>query len=50
MTALERRCRLLLLAYRAAYRRERGAEVLGTLLDATPPGRTWPLLRDSRRC
>jgi hypothetical protein len=48
MTALERHCRLLLLAYPAAYRRQRGAEILGTLLEATPAGRTWPLPRDSR--
>lgn len=48
MTALERRCWLLLLAYPAAYRRQRGAEIVGTLLEATPAGRNWPLLRDSR--
>jgi hypothetical protein len=46
MSALERRCRVLLLAYPAAYRRERGDEIIGTLLMATPPGRQWPLLRD----
>jgi hypothetical protein len=48
MIALERHCRLLLLAYPAAYRRQREAEILGTLLEATPAGRTWPLPRDSR--
>jgi hypothetical protein len=48
MTALERHCRLLLRAYPAAYRRQRGAEILGTLLEATPDGRAWPLPRDSR--
>lgn len=46
MTKLERRCRLLMRAYPAQYRRERGEEMLGTLLDTTPPGRTWPLPRD----
>lgn len=45
-TALERRCRILMLAYPAAYRRERADEMLGTLLDMTPEGRTWPLRRD----
>lgn len=48
MTPLERRCRRLLLAYPAAYRRERGEEMIGTLLEATPDGRTWPLQRDCR--
>ncbi len=46
MTKLERRCRLFLRAYPEQYRRERGGEMLGTLLDTTPQGRTWPLLRD----
>ncbi len=48
MTTLERRCRLLLRAYPAAYRRERGEEIIGTLLEATPAGRSWPLARDVR--
>jgi len=48
MTTLERRCRLLLRAYPAAYRRDRGDEIIGTLLEATPEGRTWPLARDVR--
>jgi hypothetical protein len=48
MTRLERRCRLLLLAYPAAYRRERGEEIIGTLLEAMPAGRSWPLARDIR--
>jgi hypothetical protein len=48
MTGLERRCRLLLLAYPASYRRERGEEIIGTLLEATPPGRAWPSPRDAR--
>jgi hypothetical protein len=45
---LERRCRGLLLAYPASYRRVRGEEIIGTLLEATPPGRNWPLPRDAR--
>jgi hypothetical protein len=48
MTALERRCRLLLRAYPAAYRQQRGEEIIGTLLEATPQGRSWPLARDVR--
>jgi hypothetical protein len=48
MTRLERRCRLLLLAYPASYRRERAEEMLGTLLEATPQGRSWPHGRDVR--
>jgi hypothetical protein len=48
MSTLERHCRMLLLAYPAAYRRERGEEILGTLLETTPDGRTWPLPRDIR--
>ena len=48
MTPLERRCRRLLLAYRAWYRRRRGEEMLGTLLEACPPGRRWPSFRDAR--
>jgi hypothetical protein len=48
MSPLERRCRLLLRAYPAAYRRDRGEEILGTLLEATPAGRSWPRLRDVR--
>jgi hypothetical protein len=48
MSPLERRCRLLLRAYPAAYREVRGEEIIGTLLEATPAGRSWPLLRDVR--
>lgn len=48
MTALERRCRLLLRVYPAGYRQERGEEIIGTLLEATPTGRSWPLARDFR--
>ena len=48
MSALEWRCRWLLHAYPAWYRRERGEEMLGTLMDASPAGRRWPSLRDTR--
>jgi hypothetical protein len=48
MSMLERRCRLLLRLYPVAYRSERGEEILGTLLEATPEVRTWPLPRDIR--
>ena len=48
VTALERRCRLLLRAYPAWYRRERAEEMLGTLLEASPAGRNWPSVRDAR--
>jgi hypothetical protein len=48
MTALERRCRWLLHAYPAWYRRQRGEEILATLLEASPPGRSWPSPRDAR--
>jgi hypothetical protein len=46
MSPLEQRCRILLLAYPVQYRRDRGAEIVETLLLSTPPGRRWPLLRD----
>ena len=48
MTALERHCRWLLHAYPAWYRRQRGGEILATLLEASPPGRSWPSPRDAR--
>ena len=48
MTRLERRSRLLLRAYPGWYRRERADEMLGTLLEASPPGRSWPSFRDAR--
>ena len=48
MSPLERRSRLLLRAYPASYRRDRGEEILGTLIEATPRGRQWPLARDVR--
>jgi hypothetical protein len=46
MSTLERRCWLLMTAYPTEYRRERGEEIIGTLLDTTPQGRGWPLARD----
>jgi hypothetical protein len=48
VTPLERHCRWLLRVYPAWYRRQRAEEMLGTLLDASPPGRRWPPLRDAR--
>jgi len=48
MRTLERHCQLLLRAYPSAYRDARGEEIIGTLVEATPPGRTWPPLRDVR--
>ena len=48
MTPLERRCRWLLLTYPARYRRDRAGEMLGTLLEASGPGQSWPSLRDAR--
>lgn len=48
MTGPERGYRRLLRAYPAWYRRERGEEILDTLLAAAPRGRTRPSLRDSR--
>jgi hypothetical protein len=44
---LERRARALLRAYPAGYRRERGEEIIGTLLEAAPPGRSFPSARDA---
>jgi hypothetical protein len=48
VTRLERHCRWLLRAYPAWYRRQRADEMLGTLLEASPPGRRWPSFRDAR--
>jgi hypothetical protein len=48
VTLLERRCRLVLLAYPAWYRRERAEEMLDTLLEAGAPGQRWPSVRDAR--
>ena len=47
MTSLERHARWLLRPYPATYRRERGEEIIGTLLE-TSDGRAWPRLRDVR--
>jgi hypothetical protein len=44
---LERRARWLLRAYPAAYRADRGEEIVGTLLEAVPPGRDWPPARET---
>ncbi len=44
---LWRRYRRLLLAYPRAYRRERGAEIATTLVDAAPPGQAWPRPREA---
>src|ERR1700733_2274034 len=44
---LERRARRLLRAYPAAYRADRGEEIIGTLLEAVPPGREWPPSREA---
>jgi hypothetical protein len=48
VTPLERHCRWLLRSYPAWYRRERAGEMLDTLLEANPPGRRWPSIRDAR--
>lgn len=45
MGSLDRRYRRLLRAYPPAYRRVRGEELLGVLMDATPPGRDRPAFR-----
>ncbi|MFU8872404.1 hypothetical protein [Micromonospora sp. SL4-19] len=45
--SLTRHYRRLLLAYPRAYRRERGEEILGLLLDTAPPGRTRPTGREA---
>jgi hypothetical protein len=44
---LERRYRLLLRVYPGEYRAERGDEILGTLLESAPVGRTMPSWRDT---
>jgi hypothetical protein len=48
MTRLERHTRWLLRCYPAGYRQARGEEIIGTLLETTPDGRTWPPARDVR--
>lgn len=47
VTRLERRARRLLLAYPAAYRRDRGDEIINTLIEASPE-RNRPRVRDVR--
>jgi len=47
VSALERRCRWLLRVYPAWYRHERAGEMLGTLLEASSPGRRWPSFREA---
>jgi hypothetical protein len=44
---LEWRARWLLRAYPAAYRADRGEEIIGTFLEAVPPGRDWPPSREA---
>jgi len=44
--SLERRYRRLLSAYPGSYRRQRGDEILTTLLDMSAPGRDWPAPRE----
>jgi hypothetical protein len=44
---LERRARALLRAYPAEYRRDRAEEMIGTLLEAAPAGRSFPTARDA---
>src|SRR5690349_16498195 len=44
---LARRYRRWLLAYPRTYRRERGPEILATLLDAAGPGRSRPAAREA---
>jgi hypothetical protein len=48
MSPLERRCRSLLRAYPRWYRRQRGDEMLATLLEASQPRQRWPSARDAR--
>jgi hypothetical protein len=44
---LERRARTLLRAYPAEYRHGRAEEIIGTLLEAAPPGRSFPAAREA---
>jgi hypothetical protein len=48
VSVLERHCRWLLHAYPGWYRHDRAGEMLDTLLAASPPGRSWPSVRDTR--
>lgn len=47
MDALARRYRRLLFAYPDSYRRQRGEELLGTLLDTARPGQRRPTVADA---
>jgi hypothetical protein len=47
MSRLSRRYRRLLCCYPRAYRRTRGDELVATLLEAAPPGRTRPTAREA---
>jgi hypothetical protein len=47
MSGLEGRARRLLLAYPPGYRAERSEEIIGTLLEASTPGRDWPAPREA---
>lgn len=44
---LERRARTLLRVYPAEYRHGRAEEMIGTLLEAAPPGRSFPTVREA---
>jgi hypothetical protein len=44
---LERHARALLRAYPAEYRHGRAEEIIGTLLEAAPPGRSFPPAREA---
>jgi hypothetical protein len=44
---LERRARALLRAYPAEYRHGRAEEIIGTLLEVAPPGRSFPTAREA---
>ena len=44
---LERRARTLLRAYPAEYRHGRAEEIIGTLLEAAPPGQSFPSAREA---
>jgi hypothetical protein len=46
-TKLERRARALLRVYPAEYRRDRAEEIIATLLEAAPAGRSFPSARDT---
>lgn len=47
MNTYERNCRRLIRAYPPRYRKARGEELVGTLLELAEPGRDRPTLRDS---